>query len=61
MGIRSSLARGSVRFSLGVYNTQEDVDYLLRELPPIIQRLRGSSPLETTETGKETRAQSVSV
>ena len=60
MGVRPSLARGSVRFSLGVYNTQEEVDYLLRKLPPIIKRLRGSSPLEAAETGKDPQAQSVS-
>ena len=38
-------ARGSVRFSLGIYNTEEDVDYLIHHLPPIIQKLRDISPL----------------
>ncbi|MDA1274883.1 MAG: cysteine desulfurase NifS [Verrucomicrobia bacterium] len=45
MGIRPSYARGSVRFSLGACNTQEDVDYLLEVLPGIIRRLRGESPI----------------
>jgi len=45
MGIRPSFARGSVRFSLGPCNTQEDVDYLLEVLPGIIRRLRGQSPI----------------
>lgn len=38
-------ARGCVRFSLGIYNTDEDVDYLLKHLPPIIKKLRDISPL----------------
>jgi len=34
-----------VRFSLGIYNTAEDVDYVLQHLPRIIQKLRDISPL----------------
>ncbi len=45
MGVVPMRARGSVRFSLGIYNTSEDVDYLLQHLPRIIQRLRDISPL----------------
>ncbi|MGE3308361.1 MAG: cysteine desulfurase NifS [Limisphaerales bacterium] len=45
MGLTPMRARGCVRFSLGVYNTDEDVDYLLQHLPPIIQKLRDISPL----------------
>lgn len=45
MGVSSMRARGSVRFSLGIYNTDEEVDYLLKHLPPIIQKLRDISPL----------------
>lgn len=40
MGLSPSLAKGSVRFSLGRYNTDEEVDYLLEHLPPIIKKLR---------------------
>jgi cysteine desulfurase len=40
MGLPAALARGSIRLSLGKYNTEEEVDYLLRELPGVIQRLR---------------------
>ena len=39
------LAHSSTRFSLGPDNTEEDVDYILEELPPIVQRLREMSPL----------------
>ncbi len=45
MGLTPMRARGCVRFSLGIYNTDEDVDYLLQHLPPIIQKLRDISPL----------------
>ncbi|MCX8157217.1 MAG: cysteine desulfurase NifS [Verrucomicrobiae bacterium] len=45
MGLTPMRARGSVRFSLGIYNTDEDVDYLLRHLPGIIKKLRDISPL----------------
>jgi cysteine desulfurase len=45
MGLAPMRARGSVRFSLGVYNTDEDVDYLLQHLPGIIKKLREISPL----------------
>jgi cysteine desulfurase len=45
LGICTATAQGTVRFSLGRANTEEDVDYLLDELPSIITRLRAMSPL----------------
>jgi cysteine desulfurase len=45
MGIEPMRARGSLRLSLGLYNTDAEVDYLLEKLPPIIQKLRDISPL----------------
>ena len=39
------LAHSSTRFSLGADNTEEDIDFVLQELPPIVQRLREMSPL----------------
>jgi len=39
------LAHSSTRFSLGPDNTEEDVDFILQELPPIVERLREMSPL----------------
>lgn len=43
MGCTAARARGSVRFSLGIYNTEADVDYLLKHLPPMIAKLRGNA------------------
>jgi cysteine desulfurase len=44
MGVPFTAAHGSVRFSLSVYNTKEEMDYIIEHLPPIIQRLRDISP-----------------
>ena len=44
MGIPFTAAHGSVRFSLSTYNSEEDIDYILEQLPPIIERLREISP-----------------
>jgi cysteine desulfurase len=33
-----------VRFSLGIYNTDEEIDYLLKHLPRVIGKLREDSP-----------------
>ena len=45
MSLSPMRARGSVRFSLGIYNTEEEVDYVLKHLPGIIKKLRDISPL----------------
>ena len=46
MGCSAARARSSVRFSLGIYNTDADVDHLLEHLPSIIARLRACGPTE---------------
>lgn len=45
MGVETAVAQGSVRFSLGRANTQADIDKVIKEIPPIIERLRDMSPL----------------
>ncbi len=45
MGIDHALAQGSLLFSLGKDNTEEEVDRVCEVLPPIVQRLRDMSPL----------------
>jgi cysteine desulfurase len=47
MGVAPELARSAVRFSFGRFNSSEDVDYVLKILPPIIERLRAMSPVES--------------
>ena len=47
-------ARGSLRLSLGRYNSEADVDYLLQRLPPIIRKLRDISPLNPEHTDNAT-------
>ena len=44
MGVPFTRVHGSLRLSLSIYTTDEEVDYLLAELPPIIERLRALSP-----------------
>lgn len=43
MGCSVARARGSIRFSLGIYNTEAEVDFLLKHLPGIISKLRAQS------------------
>ena len=45
MGIREDLAHGSIRFGLGRFNTEEEVDYVVRRVEEEVTRLRGLSPL----------------
>jgi cysteine desulfurase len=45
MCVEVTLAHSSTRFSLGRDTTEEDIDYVLEILPPIVQRLREMSPL----------------
>uniref|UniRef100_A0A7C4AI21 Cysteine desulfurase n=1 Tax=Fundidesulfovibrio putealis TaxID=270496 RepID=A0A7C4AI21_9BACT len=44
MGVPFTYAHGSIRFSLSRFNTEADVDVVIKELPPIIKRLREISP-----------------
>ncbi len=44
-GLRHEEAHGSLRFSLGRGNKQEDVDYVISVLPEIVNKLRMMSPL----------------
>lgn len=44
LGIPAGLAQGSIVFSLGTGNSDDDVAYFLQEFPQVIQRLREMSP-----------------
>ncbi len=44
MGVPFTAAHGSIRFSLSVYNSEEEVDFVLEKMPEIIKDLRNLSP-----------------
>ncbi len=44
MGVPFTYAHGSIRLSLSRYTTKEDVDIVLKEFPPIVEKLRALSP-----------------
>ena len=44
MGVPYTAAHGAIRFSFSRYNTEEEVDFVLEKLPPVISRLREISP-----------------
>ncbi|SES72259.1 cysteine desulfurase [Natronincola peptidivorans] len=45
IGLSHEIAHGSLRLSLGDLTTQEEIDYVIQHLPPIVERLRQMSPL----------------
>ena len=47
IGLPHEKAHGSLRLTMGDGTTEEDVDYVIKTLPPIIERLRKMSPLWT--------------
>lgn len=54
IGLPHEIAHGSLRISIGKYNTKEEVDYLIEQLVEIVNRLREMSPLweKFVEEGK---------
>ncbi len=44
-GLGPELAHGSIRFSLGRENTEEEIDYVLEKLPQVIERIRKMSTI----------------
>jgi cysteine desulfurase len=44
MGVPFTAAHGSIRFSLSVYNTESEIDFVLEKMPAIIESLRQMSP-----------------
>ena len=45
IGLNHETAHGSLRLTLGDMTTQDEIDYVIEQLPPIVQRLRDMSPL----------------
>jgi cysteine desulfurase len=54
MGVPHEKAHGSVRLSISHETTEEDIDYIIETLPPIIEKLRNMSPLweDVVKAGK---------
>lgn len=57
MGLREDLAHGSIRFGLGRFNTEEEVDYVLDRVEEEVNRLRGLSPAYAKRTAAARPAQ----
>ena len=51
MGVPFTMAHGSIRFSLSIYNTEPEIDFVVEKFPPIIEELRTLSPY--WEVGQE--------
>jgi cysteine desulfurase len=45
IGLPHETAHGSLRLSLGAFNTEEEIDHIIKTLPPIVERLREMSPV----------------
>lgn len=45
LGLPHEIAHGSLRLSLCEYNTEEEADYIIEELPKVVDRLRDMSPV----------------
>ena len=53
LGLPREIAHGSLRLSLGEFNRPEEIEYIIKIVPPIIERLRNMSPLWEKITKKE--------
>ena len=53
MGVPLSRSKGSLRFSLGLDNTEADVKCVLDKLPAIVSRLRDASPDDPLDQAEE--------
>jgi cysteine desulfurase len=49
IGLKHEEAHGSLLFTLGKQNSEEDIDYVVGLLPDIVKRLRAMSPLTPKE------------
>ena len=53
LGLPHEVAHGSLRLSLSEYNTEQEVDYVLQEVPKVVEYLRSISPVwEELEKGQ---------
>jgi len=45
LGIPHEIAHGSLRLSIGEYNTEEEIDHIISVVPPVVEYLRNMSPV----------------
>jgi cysteine desulfurase len=58
MGVDAATAQGSLLFSFGIQNKEEDIDRVLQALPPVVERLRNMSPVYRKAMAKKAEAAS---
>ena len=52
IGLPHEVAHGSLRLSIGEYNTMEEIDHIIESVPPVVEYLRSISPVwEELENG----------
>ncbi|MDR2426370.1 MAG: cysteine desulfurase [Endomicrobium sp.] len=58
MNVDVAVGQGSILFTLSKYNSEEEIDYLIEEFPPVVQKLRDMSPLYShfLKTGSRMKA-----
>ena len=56
MGVDAATAQGSLLFSFGTENKEDDVDRVLQVLPPVVERLRNMSPVYRKAMAKKAEA-----
>ena len=53
IGVPYEIAHGSMRLSIGEYNTMEEIDYIVRIVPQVVEELRRKSPIwQAMEAGQ---------
>jgi cysteine desulfurase len=53
LGLQHEVAHGSLRLSLSEWNTEEEIDYIIANIPPVVEYLRSISPVwEELEKGQ---------
>ncbi len=54
LGLPHEVAHGSLRLSLSEYNTEDEIDYIIAEVPKVVEYLRSISPVwEALEKGEK--------
>ena len=56
MGVDAATAQGSLLFSFGMQNKEDDLDRVLQVLPPVVERLRNMSPVYRKAMAKKAEA-----